>query len=418
MDDSNKKTTFKELGLNEKITRALDDEGYEIPTTIQEKAIPLILQGKDLLAGSQTGSGKTASFALPILEQLNKDKNLQKTLRALILAPTRELAAQIEESFRTYGKYSNLSSQVIFGGVSIEAQKKNLRKGLDILVATPGRLLDLLNQKEINLSKIQTLVLDEADRMLDMGFIHDIKKILKILPEKRQNLLFSATFSNDIKKLAQSFLRSPIEIHATEKNQTSSSVKHVIHPVDTKRKSNLLSHLIIKNKLNQVLVFTRTKHGANKLCKELFESSKIKASAIHGNKSQSARERALKDFKEGKIQALIATDIAARGIDIEKLPYVINFDLPNVAEDYVHRIGRTGRAGSEGNAISLVSIDEHEFLKSIEKLLNKKIPKIEIAGFEPNPLIKANPINLGGRNQNFNKRGSKSQSSKKAYFTR
>jgi ATP-dependent RNA helicase RhlE len=407
MNESNK--NFQELGLNEKILKALLDEGYKSPTAIQRQSIPAVLEGKDLLAGSQTGSGKTASFLLPILEKLSSETEKKRVLRALILAPTRELAAQIQASAMSYGKNLNLTSMVIFGGVSIEEQKKRIRKGLDILVATPGRLLDLFNQKEINLSNIQMLVLDEADRMLDMGFIHDIKKILKVLPLKRQNLLFSATFSEDIKKLASTFLKNPISLQATSNNEAPTQIEHVIHPVDTKRKSKLLSHLIQKNKLNQVLVFTRTKHGANKLSKELFENSKIKASAIHGNKSQSARERALKDFKEGKIQALIATDIAARGIDIEKLPYVINFDLPNVAEDYVHRIGRTGRAGSLGNAISLVSIDEKEFLFSIEKLLNKKIPKVIIEGFEPDPTIKANPINLGGRNQKFGNRKPKHQ---------
>ncbi len=391
--------SFKNFGLLQELIRAVEDIGYTEATQIQKEAIPLILEGADLLAGSKTGSGKTASFTLPLLQNLIKkgSKPGRPLVRALILTPTRELAAQVEESVRTYSKYLTLKSTALFGGVSINPQISKLQSGVDIVVATPGRLLDLVLQKAINLSHIEILVLDEADRMLDMGFLPDIRKILKLLPEKRQNLLFSATFSNEIKKLAEGFLRNPKMIQATKSNEAAPSVSHIIHPVDSKNKSKLLSHLISSGKWGQVLVFTRTKHGANKLTADLFEKSKITASAIHGNKSQGARTKALKDFKSGSIQVLVATDIAARGLDIEELPYVVNFDLPHVPEDYIHRIGRTGRAGHTGNAVSLVSIDERDLLRDIERLLKEPIQKVTIQGFEPDPSIPAKPIIMGNR---------------------
>ena len=396
--------SFKNFGLTEELVRAIVEEGYLEPTQIQKEAIPLVLQGCDLLAGSQTGSGKTAGFTLPLLQNLLNSgiKKSKPHVRALILTPTRELAAQVEESVRTYGKYLSLKSAVVFGGVNINPQINKLRAGVDIVVATPGRLLDLVEQRAVDLSHVEILVLDEADRMLDMGFIHDIRRVLKLLPTKRQNLLFSATFSNDIKKLADGFLTNPKLIQATKNNEAAPSVSHIIHPVDSKNKTKLLSHLITTQKWKQVLVFTRTKHCANKVTAELFANSKITAAAIHGNKSQSARTKALKDFKDGLVQVLVATDIAARGLDIDQLPYVVNFDLPNVPEDYIHRIGRTGRAGHVGNAVSLVCIDEHEFLKDIERLLKEPIKKVSISGFEPDPSIPAKPIIMGrggGNNQ-------------------
>ena len=405
--------SFKNFGLLEELVRAVEDEGYTVPTQVQIEAIPLILEGSDLLAGSQTGSGKTAGFTLPLLQNLIK-KGVspgRPAVRALILTPTRELAAQVEESVRTYGKYLPLKSTVVFGGVSINPQISKLRSGVDIIVATPGRLLDLVEQRAVNLSLVEILVLDEADRMLDMGFMPDIRRILKLLPQKRQNLLFSATFPTDIKKLADGFLHNPKTIQATKSNGAAPSVAHIIHPVDSKNKTKLLSHLISTQKWKQVLVFTRTKHCANKVTAELFATSKITASAIHGNKSQGARTKALKDFKDGTIQVLVATDIAARGLDIDQLPYVVNFDLPNVAEDYVHRIGRTGRAGHQGNAVSLVCIDEHEFLRDIEKLLKEPIKKVQIPGFEPDPSIPAKPILRGGGGGNQGRRNGPSRSS-------
>ncbi len=390
--------SFKNFGLLEELIRAVEDEGYTEATQIQKEAIPLILEGSDLLAGSQTGSGKTAGFTLPLLQNLITKgvKPGRPVVRALILTPTRELAAQVEESVRTYGKYLPLKSTVVFGGVNINPQISRLRTGVDIVVATPGRLLDLVEQRAINLSLVEILVLDEADRMLDMGFIPDIRRILKLLPQKRQNLLFSATFSNDIKKLADGFLHNPKMIQATRSNEAAPSVTHIIHPVDSKNKSKLLSHLISSQKWGQVLVFTRTKHGANKLTEDLFGNSKITAAAIHGNKSQGARTKALKDFKAGSVQVLVATDIAARGLDIDQLPYVVNFDLPHVPEDYIHRIGRTGRAGHTGNAVSLVCIDERDLLRDIERLLKQSIEKVTIQGFEPDPSIPARPILMGG----------------------
>ena len=390
--------SFASLGLAESIVRAVTEHGYATPTPIQTQAIPAILNGGDLLAGAQTGTGKTAGFVLPLLQRLSSAPRVQgthgaKPIRALILTPTRELAAQVEESVRVYGKYSGLSSTVIFGGVGINPQIAALRRGVDILVATPGRLLDLHGQGVADLRKIEILVLDEADRMLDMGFIHDIKRVLKLLPVKRQNLLFSATFSDDIKKLADSLLNNAALIEVARRNATADIVAQKIHPVDRDKKRQLLSHLIKQHNWFQVLVFTRTKHGANRLA-ELLVKDGIPTLAIHGNKSQGARTRALAEFKTGELQVLVATDIAARGIDIDQLPHVVNYDLPNVPEDYVHRIGRTGRAGNPGEAVSLVCIDEAQFLRDIERLIKREIPKEVIPGFEPDPHAKPEPIQL------------------------
>lgn len=396
---------FETLGLLPELVRAVTEQGYTTPTPIQLQAIPAILKGGDLLGGAQTGTGKTAGFTLPLLQLLYR-KPLGKgprSVRALILVPTRELATQVRESIEQYGKYLDLQSTVIFGGVSINPQIATLRQGVDIVVATPGRLLDHANQKTINLSQVEILVLDEADRMLDMGFIHDVRKIIALLPKKRQSLLFSATFSNEIKKLADSWLNAPIMIEVARRNASSEQVDQLIHPVDRERKPVLLSHLISSQNWKQVLVFTRTKHGANRLAEKL-EKDGITSAAIHGNKSQTARTRALADFKEGKVRVLVATDIAARGLDIDQLPHVVNFELPNVPEDYVHRIGRTGRAGCEGSAISLVCIDELEFLRDIEKLIQRSIPKQVVPGFEVNPAIKAEPIQLS-RNTRFKNKG-------------
>ncbi len=390
--------SFSSLGLSDEIVRAVTEQGYHTPTPIQMQAVPAVLKGGDLLAGAQTGTGKTAGFTLPILQRLNGRPNAgPKTVRALILTPTRELAAQVEESVRIYGRYLKLKSAVIFGGVGINPQIDLLKRGVDILVATPGRLLDHLAQGTIDLRKVEILVLDEADRMLDMGFIHDIKKVLAALPPQRQNLLFSATFSDEIKALAERLLNSPETIEVARRNSTVDVIAQKIHPVDRNRKHPLLAHLIKSNNWNQVLVFTRTKHGANKLVEQLSKDG-ITAMAIHGNKSQSARTRALSDFKEGKLQALVATDIAARGIDIEELPHVVNYDLPNVPEDYVHRIGRTGRAGATGEAVSLVCVDEHEMLKGIEKLIKRDLPREVVPGFEPDPHAKPQPIQLRSGN--------------------
>lgn len=387
--------TFNELGLSEAIVRAVTEHGYTTPTPIQRQAIPAVLAGGDLLAGAQTGTGKTAGFTLPILQRLSDgtSKPGPRQVRALVLTPTRELAAQVEESVRTYGKYVRLSSAVIFGGVNINPQIDRLRGGLDILVATPGRLLDHMQQRTIDLSQVSILVLDEADRMLDMGFIRDIKKILAVLPPRRQNLLFSATFSNEIKALADSLLNSPAMIEVARRNSTVEVVSQKIHPVDRDRKHPLLASLIKSQGWKQVLVFTRTKHGANKLV-ELLERDGISGMAIHGNKSQAARTRALAEFKDGALQVLVATDIAARGIDIDQLPHVVNYDLPNVPEDYVHRIGRTGRAGATGEAVSLVCVDEHELLKDIERFIQRTLPREIVPGFEPDPNAKPQPIQL------------------------
>ena len=374
--------SFASLGLADALLRAVSDVGYTDPTPIQKQAIPAVLEGRDLLAGAQTGTGKTAGFVLPILQRLMQaPAQGKRPIRVLILTPTRELAAQVEESVRTYGKHVDVKSTMIFGGVSINPQITALKDGVDIVVATPGRLLDHHGQKTIDLSKVEVLVLDEADRMLDMGFIHDIKRVLKILPAKRQNLLFSATFSDEIRDLANGLLNSPQHIQVTPRNTTVEAVAQKVLTVDAKRKPELLIHLIKEHNWFQVLVFTRTKHGANKLAAQLVKYG-ITALPIHGNKSQNARTRALAEFKSSKLQVLVATDIAARGIDIDELPHVVNFDLPNVPEDYVHRIGRTGRAGATGEALSLVSPDEMTLLRDIERFTKRALPREVVPGFE------------------------------------
>lgn len=374
---------FSSLNIHAKLIESVKELGYQTLSPIQSKTIPLILEGKDVMAAAQTGTGKTASFALPILDRLAKGQPAKANqARALILAPTRELAAQIGASFENYGKYLKLKSVVVFGGVKINPQMMKLCKGADILIATPGRLLDLYQQNAIRFQQLEVLVLDEADRMLDMGFIHDIKKIIQLLPSKRQTLFFSATFSDPIRKLAKTMLHNPIEISTNTQNATAVTVDHWIHPVDKKKKPAALIQLIRDFNWKQVLVFTKTKHGANKLTRTLEEKG-IKAAAIHGNKSQGARTKALADFKSKTIEILVATDIAARGLDIEQLPQVVNFDLPTVAEDYVHRIGRTGRAGHKGKAISLVCADEHLQLVAIERLIKKILPRKFIDGYEP-----------------------------------
>lgn len=392
---------FTDLGLSPEILRALEAQGYTSPTPIQSKAIPAVLAGHDVMACAQTGTGKTAGFTLPILQRLQANSTNRAPRRSqsgagprvLILTPTRELAAQVEESVRTYGAHLPHTSLVIYGGVGLNPQIAALRRGVDILVATPGRLLDHARQKTVDLSSIEILVLDEADRMLDMGFIHDIRRVLALLPVTRQNLLFSATFSDEIRKLAGSFLQNPEYVESERRNSASELVRQTVYKVDRERKRDLLIDLIRRHEWKQVLVFTRTKWGANGLAEKLSKAG-IDAEAIHGNKSQGARQRALGNFKNGTLQVLVATDIAARGIDIEELPHVVNYELPNVPEDYVHRIGRTGRAGSNGEAVSLVCIDEAKLLKDIEKLLKKPIEAITMAGFEPDPTVKAEPIQL------------------------
>lgn len=383
---------FEQLGLSTPLLNALIDKGYTVPTPIQEQTIPVILAGNDIMACAQTGTGKTAGFVLPILQILTT-RSAAKSNRALalILTPTRELAAQIHQSILTYGKHERISAAVVYGGVKINPQMMRLRGGVDILVATPGRLLDLYQQNAIKFSDIEILVLDEADRMLDMGFIHDIKRILALLPKKRQSLMFSATFSSDIRQLAKGFLYNPVEVSVTPQNTTATTVKHKVHPVDKSAKTRLLSHLIRNENWYQALVFSRTKHGANKLVKLLLQDN-INAAAIHGNKSQAQRTKALENFKLGKVQILVATDIAARGIDIDQLPQVVNFDLPNVPEDYVHRIGRTGRAGSTGVATSLVSLDEMKQLHDIERLIKYAIERIDVEGFIPNEKLPASRL--------------------------
>ena len=374
---------FTKLGLSDAILEAVKKQGYDTPSPIQEKSIPLVLEGRDVMAAAQTGTGKTAGFTLPILQLLSKGQPTKSNqVRTLILTPTRELAAQVQDSVSTYGKQLPLKSAVVFGGVKINPQMQKLRGGVDILVATPGRLLDLYSQNAVKFDELEIIVFDEADRMLDMGFIHDIKRILKILPAKRQTLMFSATFSDEIRKLAKSLVSNPIEISVTPRNSTVKSVKQWIHPVDKSKKQALLTQLIKDHGWYQVLVFSRTKHGANRIATQLGKKG-ISASAIHGNKSQGARTRALADFKNGKVNVLVATDIAARGIDIAELPHVVNFDLPHVPEDYVHRIGRTGRAGSKGEAISLVSADEVKQLFDIERLTQKKLERIMVDDFVP-----------------------------------
>ena len=374
--------SFNKLGLSPALLKAIQDKGYTKPSEIQKEAIPEILKGNDILAGAQTGTGKTAAFALPILHTLQNAESKRRRVRVLVLVPTRELASQVGESFRDYGSNLRFKTSILYGGVSINTQIDKIQKGVDIVVATPGRLLDHLNQKTLNLFELETFVLDEADRMLDMGFIRDIKKILKYLPEEKQNLLFSATFPNEIKSLADTLLNSPKRIQVKSNNSTADKVEQVVYPVDKSRKRELLAHCIKEENWFQVLVFSRTKHGANKLAQQLNKEG-IDADALHGNKSQAQRTRALKDFKDSKTQVLVATDIAARGIDISLLPHVVNFDLPYVPEDYIHRIGRTARAGQEGKAISLVSADEHKLLFDIEKLLKSPIPRETIVGFEP-----------------------------------
>ncbi len=407
--------TFSTLGLSDALVRAVEARGYTEPTPIQIQAIPVVLQGGDLLAAAQTGTGKTASFTLPILQRLSATsvKGVvvpRSPIRALILTPTRELAAQVEESVREYGKYLNLKSMVMFGGVNINPQMRQLKSRVDILVATPGRLLDHVQQGTVDLSKVEILVLDEADRMLDMGFIRDIRRILSLLPKQRQNLLFSATFSNEIKTLADGLLHQPSLIEVAKRNATPDTVAQMIYPVDRDRKRDLLAHLIQENAWYQVLVFTRTKHGADRLSKQLDKDG-IPSMAIHGNKSQAARTRALAQFKEGALQVLVATDIAARGIDINELPHVVNFELPFVPEDYVHRIGRTGRAGSEGEAVSLVCVDELKLLTDIEKLLQKSLPREIVPGFEPDPHAKPEPIPNGRQSGGSGNRGGQARRS-------
>lgn len=374
---------FASLGLSAPILVAVAEKGYEVPSPIQVQAIPAVLQGKDVMAAAQTGTGKTAGFTLPILERLSQGEPAKANqVRALVLTPTRELAAQVGESVLTYGKHLPLRSAVVFGGVKINPQMMKLRKGVDVLVATPGRLLDLYMQNAVKFKQLEVLVLDEADRMLDMGFIHDIRRILALLPKQRQSLLFSATFSNDIRQLAKGLLKNPVEISVSPRNTTVKTVKQWICPVDKKQKQAVLLQLIHANKWQQVLVFTKTKHGANRLTRHL-EDQGIKATAIHGNKSQGARTKALSDFKKGEVQVLVATDVAARGLDIDQLPQVVNFDLPNVPEAYVHRIGRTGRAGATGQAVSLVSADEIQQLRDIECLIQQVLTRKLMDGFEP-----------------------------------
>lgn len=390
--------SFEALGLQAELLSTVAAQGYTIPTPVQTKTIPFILEGRDVLAGAQTGTGKTAAFTLPILQILSRRERTGKLPRVLILTPTRELAAQVEESIKTYGKGMHLKSTVIFGGVGIGPQIAQLRHGVDIVVATPGRLLDHAGQKTISLSQIEILVLDEADRMLDMGFIHDIKKIMKLLPTKRQNLLFSATYTDEIKRLADGLLHNPEFVEVARRNTAAELVTQVVHPVGHSRKRELLAHLIKTGEWKQVLVFTRTKHGANRLATQLAMDG-INSTAIHGNKSQSARTKALADFKNGSVRTLVATDIAARGLDIDSLPHVVNYDLPNVPEDYVHRIGRTGRAGESGCALSLVCSEERGLLNDIHKVLGHKIPVEVIAGFEHDANAPAAPApRPGGHN--------------------
>jgi ATP-dependent RNA helicase RhlE len=388
--------SFDGLGLSPDLLRAVSRQGYTEPTPVQGQAIPLVLAGRDVLAGAQTGTGKTAAFVLPMLDRLHASRPAgPRVIRALILTPTRELALQVEASVRTYGAARPIRSTTIYGGVGYGPQVKALRAGPEIVVATPGRLLDHVGQGTIDLTKVEILVLDEADRMLDMGFIRDIRRILAVLPERRQNLLFSATFSAEIRQLAGGLLEQPATVQATPRNTPTQLVTQVVHPIDRERKRELLSHLITTGRIEQALVFTRTKHGANRLAQQL-ERDGIRATAIHGNKSQPQRVRALADFKAGRFAILVATEVAARGLDIEALPHVVNFELPTVPEDYLHRIGRTGRAGVTGDAVSLVCVDEGKLLADIERVLGRGIPRETIAGFEPDPRIRPEPILRGG----------------------
>ena len=388
---------FDSLGLRPDLLRAVHEQNYDTPTPVQREAIPAILGGEDLLAAAQTGTGKTAGFTLPMLQLLMATPSPQtgfRPVRGLVLVPTRELALQVGESIRTYGAHVPIRSTTIFGGVGMGPQLDALRAGRDIVVATPGRLLDHIERKTISLGQVEILVLDEADRMLDMGFIHDIKRVIALLPQRRQNLLFSATFSDSIRGLADRLLNRPRLIEVARRNSPAENVEHIVYRVDRDRKTALLAKLIHGSEWQQVLVFTRTKHGANRLAQKL-ESAHVTAVAMHGNKSQSARVRALSDFKQGEVRVLVATDIAARGLDIDSLPHVVNFELPNVAEDYVHRIGRTGRAGASGEAISLVCVDEAQLLRDIEKLLGRRLPVRELAGFEPDPNARPKPVAQG-----------------------
>jgi ATP-dependent RNA helicase RhlE len=391
--------SFSTLGLAPEFLRAVADQGYTEPTPVQAEAIPLVLEGRDLMANAQTGTGKTAAFVLPMLQNMgppNIDpRSGRRPIRALVLAPTRELALQVEESVRVYGRHWGVRSAAIYGGVGFAPQANALRRGVDVVVATPGRLLDHLGQRTIDLSTIEILVLDEADRMLDMGFIRDIRKVLDVLPARRQNLLFSATFSEEIRSLARGFLHDPASVQVTPRNSATPLVTQVVHPVDRERKRELLSHLIRTGAIDQALVFTRTKHGANRLAEQLGRDG-IAAVAIHGNKSQGQRVRALADFKTGRTPILVATEIAARGLDIDGLPHVVNFELPMVPEDYVHRIGRTGRAGSPGHAVSLVCVDELKLLGEIQRVLGATVPQEVIAGFEPDRSVRPEPILRGG----------------------
>ncbi len=388
--------SFSQLGLSAELLRAVSEQGYERPTPVQKQAIPVVLNGKDLLAGAQTGTGKTAGFTLPLLQLLNETPNApgaKRMVRALVLTPTRELAAQVHESVATYGKYLPLRAAVVFGGVGITPQIDRLRRGVDILVATPGRLLDLVSQRALDLSQVEILVLDEADRMLDMGFIHDVRRIINMLPRKRQNLLFSATFSDEIRSLSGQILHAPVIIEVARRNAATELVNQVVYAVEKERKRELLSYLVDSGRWKQVLVFVRTKHGADRLARQL-EHDGIDTGVLHGNKSQGARTLALAGFKNGKVAVLVATDIAARGLDIDQLPHVVNFELPNVPEDYVHRIGRTGRAGASGEAVSLVCLEEIKLLAAIEQVLNKDIPRLVAPGFEPS-------FSLNTRNPNL-----------------
>ncbi|WP_233897629.1 DEAD/DEAH box helicase [Tenacibaculum piscium] len=375
--------TFKSLGLSDALLKAIEEKGYDTPSPIQAKAIPPILEGKDVLASAQTGTGKTAGFTLPVLQRLAESKHPKyRPVRALVLTPTRELAAQVHDNVREYSKYLDIRSTVVFGGVKAASQIRTLRQGVDILVATPGRLLDLHDQKAVSFNRIEVLILDEADRMLDMGFVRDINKIISFMPAKRQNLMFSATFSTEIKRLASGILRNPVSVEAEPENSTAEKVSQKVYAVDKGQKTEVVINLIKEGNWSQVLIFTRTKHGANKLTEKLIKSG-ISAAAIHGNKSQGARTKALANFKNNTNRVLVATDIAARGIDIPLLPHVINFELPNVPEDYVHRIGRTGRAGAKGEALSLVCSEETEYQKEIEKILKQKLKTEIIPGYEP-----------------------------------
>lgn len=401
--------SFNSLGLSQALLKAISKKGYTTPSPIQEKAIPPIIEGKDVLASAQTGTGKTAGFTLPLLHLLSENpKERYRPIRALILTPTRELAAQVYTNVKEYSEFLDLQSAVIFGGVNQKPQVARIRQGVDILVATPGRLLDLENQGLLSLKRIEIFVLDEADRMLDMGFLRDIERVMKMMPPRRQNLMFSATFSKDIKKLAHGILQHPVQVEATPENTTVEAISQKVYRVAKGLKTGLIIKLISDGNWKQVLVFTRTKHGANKLCKKMV-SSNISAAAIHGNKSQGARTKALAGFKNGSIRVLVATDIAARGLDIPLLPHVINFELPNISEDYVHRIGRTGRAGAKGEALSLVSADETTYLRDIEKLIDMKLPVEIIEGFEPDPNASTVPEKQqrGGGNRSRSQSGSR-----------